>query len=176
MPDAKLPEVNAMSVFYSRYGVTERIGLAAGVGAVQARANIRLRRLRDLAEPAEIAADPSWSENLERMTPEYIAPREIDTAWAEVIFLSPPVTEIKDKINDDLNGELTLREMSAYLASLKNMHGKIAAIVSPSEALCAAAAMAGFTVVPAPEGTVEDAANTTAFAKRVCEMARKLKG
>ena len=78
--------VNALIVFYSRHGETERLALAAGVGAVQARANIRLRRLKDLADPATIASDPLWTENLERMLPDYIAPREIDADWADVIL------------------------------------------------------------------------------------------
>ena len=78
--------INALVVFYSRHGETERLALAAGVGAVQARANIRLRRLKDLADAATIASDPIWTENLQRMLPDYIAPREIDADWADVIL------------------------------------------------------------------------------------------
>ena len=78
--------INALVVFYSRHGETEHLALAAGVGAVQARANIRLRRLKDLADPATISSDPLWTENLERMLPDYIAPREIDAGWADVIL------------------------------------------------------------------------------------------
>jgi NAD(P)H dehydrogenase (quinone) len=78
--------INALVVFYSRHGETERLALAAGVGAVQARANIRLRRLKDLADPTTISSDPLWTENLERMLPDYIAPREIDADWADVIL------------------------------------------------------------------------------------------
>lgn len=78
--------VNALVVFYSRHGETERLALAAGVGAVQARANIRLRRLKDIADAATIASDPIWTENLKRMLPDYIAPREIDADWADVIL------------------------------------------------------------------------------------------
>jgi hypothetical protein len=83
-----MTEVNAMVVFYSRYGETERLALAAGVGVVQARANLRLRRLKDLADAETIARDPRWAGNLQRMTPEYIAPREIDAQWADVILLA----------------------------------------------------------------------------------------
>jgi len=88
MTTPNLPPINVMVVFYSRYGETERLALAAGVGAVQARANIRLRRLKDLAGAEIIARDPRWAENLARMTPEYIAPREIDAEWADVILLA----------------------------------------------------------------------------------------
>ena len=97
--------VNALVVFYSRHGETERLALAAGVGAVQARANIRLRRLKDLADAATIASDPVWTENLERMLPDYIAPREIDADWADLILTaSCPASPA---------------EMEAYLKSLK---------------------------------------------------------
>ena len=56
--------INALVVFYSRHGETERLALAAGVGAVQARANIRLRRLKDLADAATIAITDSRSYGL----------------------------------------------------------------------------------------------------------------
>jgi len=80
--------VNVVVVFYSRYGATEQLALAAGVGAVQAHANIRLRRLKDLADAETIARDPRWVENLERMNRDYIAPREIDADWAEVLLVA----------------------------------------------------------------------------------------
>jgi hypothetical protein len=83
-----MTEVNVVVVFYSRYGETEQLALAAGVGAVQAHANIRLRRLKDLADPDAIELDPRWAENLERMNRDYIAPREIDVDWADVVLVA----------------------------------------------------------------------------------------
>ena len=88
MPEVKIAPVNAVVVFYSRYGETEQLALAAGVGAVQAHANIRMRRLKDLADTETIARDPRWAENLERMNRDYIAPREIDVDWAEVMLVA----------------------------------------------------------------------------------------
>ena len=88
MPDHQATPVNVVVVFYSRYGETERLALAAGVGAIQAHANIRVRRLTDLADPETIARDPRWVENLERMNRDYIAPREIDVDWAEVMLVA----------------------------------------------------------------------------------------
>ena len=98
MTEVNVVPVNVVVVFYSRYGDTERLALAAGVGAVQARANIRLRRLKDLADAETIGRDPRWTENLKRMTPDYIAPREVDADWADVILVvscpdSPRETE-----------------------------------------------------------------------------------
>ena len=59
--------LNVLVVFYSRYGITEQLALAASVGAIQMRGSIRLRRLPDLAEAEAIRADAVWSGNLERM-------------------------------------------------------------------------------------------------------------
>jgi hypothetical protein len=88
MPDHQATPVNVVVVFYSRYGETERLALAAGVGAIQAHANIRVRRLKDLVDSETIARDPRWVENLERMNRDYIAPREIDVDWAEVLLVA----------------------------------------------------------------------------------------
>lgn len=115
--------INALVVFYSRHGETERLALAAGVGAVQARANIRLRRLKDLADPA---ADPVWIENLTRMLPDYIAPREIDADWADVILTaSCPASPA---------------EMEAYLKSLKPGATTVPIIDTPPDRIASARA------------------------------------
>ena len=118
--------VNALVVFYSRHGETERLALAAGVGAVQARANIRLRRLKDLADPATIANDPIWTENLERMLPDYIAPREIDADWADVILTaSCPASP---------------SEMDQYLTSLKSGVATVPILDDPDDRIASARA------------------------------------
>ena len=44
-----MQDVNIVVTFYSLHGLTEKLALAAAVGAVQGRANIRLRRLPDSA-------------------------------------------------------------------------------------------------------------------------------
>jgi len=118
--------VNALIVFYSRHGETERLALAAGVGAVQARANIRLRRLKDLADPATIASDPLWTENLERMLPDYIAPREIDADWADVILTASCPS--------------SPAEMEAYLKSLKTNAATVQIHDTPPDRIASARA------------------------------------
>lgn len=76
---------NVMVVFYSRYGATESLALVAGVGVMQGRGLLRLRRLADLLPEAEIAADAEWTANRARMAREYIAPRPIDLEWADAV-------------------------------------------------------------------------------------------
>jgi len=76
---------HVLVVFYSRCGTTEKLALAAAVGAVQARADIRLRRLTDGTEVAQCR------DEIARMRKEYVAPAEGDVLWADaIIFLLPP--------------------------------------------------------------------------------------
>ena len=123
--------LDVLVVFYSRYGITEQLALAAGVGAIQMRGSIRLRRLPDLAEAEAIRADAVWSGNLERMKKDYIAPREVDAQWAKVLILAAP----RDATT----------EMDRYLESAGDvLRGKVAAVIGT---FTDAARRAGLTVV-----------------------------
>jgi len=75
--------INVLVIFYSRSGATETLALAAAVGAVQARASIRLRRLPDPDE-----AVSSSEEALVRMRKEYVPPAESDVKWADAIIIA----------------------------------------------------------------------------------------
>ena len=165
-----MSDVNVLVVFYSRYGTAERLGLAAGVGAIQARANIRLRRVADLADPVTIDAIPDWRAQLDRMNRDYVTPRPADPLWADVIVLAAP--------------EDSPAEIEGYCATLGApgaMRGKIAMPLvgghsDPTrKAIYAAAACAGLVVAPAPleSGDPIDAARE--HGRRVTEMARALK-
>jgi len=156
--ESQPPSVNALVVFYCRYGEVERRALAAGVGAIQARANIRLRRLPDLAGPASIDADPAWRDNLERMKKDYIAPRDIDAEWADVVILAAPGDRLAE-----MEGYLTLAQAL--------LNGKLAAVLGP---FADAARRAGLIVVP------DEETDPTAYGRRAAEAARarvaKLRG
>jgi len=145
MPDSKVTPVNVVVVFYSRYGDTERLALAAGVGAIQAHANIRMRRLKDLADAETIACDPRWTENLERMNRDYIAPREIDVDWAEVILVASCPN--------------SLRETEQYVEALLATPGR----------------NEGLLIVPLADAPVDRLASARQQAHEAVENARKLK-
>jgi NAD(P)H dehydrogenase (quinone) len=165
-----MADVNVLVVFYSRYGNAEKLALAAGLGAIQANANIRLRRVADLADRKTIESDPAWSENLHRMNMDYVAPRPADPAWADVIFLVTPAE--------------SATELEVYVNSLQStgsLAGKIAAPLTTRssepalEPLYAAAARAGLIVVP-PNGADSDTLTSArAFGQRVSHIARALK-
>lgn len=144
--------MNVLVVFYSRRGETEKLALAAGVGAIQARANIRLRRLTDLADAETIRQDAAWSENLERMKKDYIAPREVDAQWANVLILAAPAD--------------CTAEMERYLETTGPiLQGKIAAVLGGFADL---AARAGLTVVP---GNAENRDSAVAYGRLAAELA-----
>jgi hypothetical protein len=82
--------VNVLVVFYSRYGTTEQLALSAGVGALQARGNIRLRRLAGHGDERATATSAGWAEHLTRMQRDYVTPRSADSAWADLILLAAP--------------------------------------------------------------------------------------
>jgi hypothetical protein len=145
MPDSKVTPVNVVVVFYSRYGTTERLALAAGVGAIQAHANIRMRRLKDLADAETIARDFRWAENLERMNRDYIPPREIDMDWAEVILVASCPN--------------SLRETEQYVEALLATPGR----------------NEGLLIVPLADAPVDRLASARQQAHEAVENARKLK-
>lgn len=163
-------DVNALVVFYSRYGTAEKLALAAGLGAIQADANIRLRRVADRADTATIAADANWKKNLDRMNRDYVVPRPADPVWADVIILATPA---------DSSSEL--EAYVASLSSLGSMSGKIAAPLaagtgdSALRPIYSASACCGLIVAPCSERSNDPIAAATAFGQRVTEMARALK-
>ena len=162
-------DVNALVVFYSRHGTAEKLALAAGLGAIQADANIRLRRVADRADATTIAADADWKKNLDRMSRDYVAPRPADPVWADVIILATPAESSS--------------EIEGYVASLSSvgpMTGKLAAPLTPGnresalKPIYSAAACCGLIVTPCDTG--EDPIDTArTFGQRVTEMARALK-
>jgi len=71
--------INVLVIFDSCSGATETLALAAAVGAVQARANIRMRRLPDNS--------PESNETLARMRREYVPPTAADALWADAVIV-----------------------------------------------------------------------------------------
>ena|SRR5436309_11200824 len=72
--------MNVLVIFSSCDGATEKLALAAAVGAVQARASIRLRRLSDQSSENH--------EELIRMRREYVPPAASDAVWADAVIIA----------------------------------------------------------------------------------------
>ncbi len=163
--------VNVLVVFYSRYGETERLALAAGLGAIQERANIRLRRLANRADAAVVAADQAWSETVARLERDYVTPRPADPVWADLIILAtPPQSD---------------GEVEAYAASLPScgpMAGKMAAPLAAGNdpaalrEVYASAACAGLVVAPSAIDGADAPTGARLHGRALVRAVRTLKG
>jgi NAD(P)H dehydrogenase (quinone) len=158
-----MQDINCLVTFASRTGATEKLALAAALGAVQARAFIRLRWLRENIDDATLDGVAGWSENRERMTREYIAPREIDFLWANVLVIALPARD-----------DVTSPELQTYLDGLKGLQaagklrGKVGTAFS-SEMVSLCSVLAGFDLIlVAPD----DAESALLLGRRVTEAAR----
>ncbi len=173
-----MQDINTLVTFSSRTGATERLALAAGVGAVQARAFIRLRWLRENADDQTVESVSGWRENRERMAKEYIAPREIDFLWADVLLIGMPA---RDGVSSP--------ELRTYLDALKVLHaagklrGKVAtAFTATGESgaalvsLCSALDGLDLILIPPGVTTTVNATETARLhGRRVTETARELR-
>jgi len=96
-------------VFYSRNNSTEMLARAVAEGAVDAGAEIRIRRAREVVGPEVMQQAPGWLENATEMNQRYEAPTEADAEWADAIVFGTPTrfgtisTELKAYI-DGLGG------------------------------------------------------------------------
>jgi NAD(P)H dehydrogenase (quinone) len=119
--ERKMSEITVLIIFYSRSGETEKLALAAAVGAVQARANIRLRRLSDAV--TEIL--PECRETFDRMRKEYVPPAEPDIVSADAIIVGVPAgfTALSVELGEFL-------DLLKRLAPAGKLEGKVAAIFS----------------------------------------------
>jgi multimeric flavodoxin WrbA len=160
--------------FYSRSGQTERLATAAAVGAVQARAGIRMRRLADENPAATLGRHPESRESLERMHKEYVPPREADVLAADALIFGLPA---------DMSPASA--ECASYFALLSKLHaegklkGKAAAVVGASPA-CDAARQAlsasGLTVVVSDASTGgNEVERAIALGRRVVDVAASLR-
>jgi len=108
-------------IFYSRSGSTEKLALAAAVGAVQGRAAIRLRRLADITET-------SGTDTLLRLRKEYIAPREVDVIAADGLVFAAAA-----------GFDTSSAEWAEFISMLRKMSaegklaGKVAAVVDTGD-------------------------------------------
>jgi len=109
----KVSPVNVLVIFYSCCGETEKLALAAAVGAVQARANIRMRRLTDSGEQIAECQD-----TLARMRREYVPPTAVDTAWADAVIIGQRGT-IAGTVNDPASATVFGRRVTSETRSLK---------------------------------------------------------
>jgi hypothetical protein len=130
--------------FSSRCGSTETIAHAAAVGAVNARALPRLRRLADDGPVA-----PECADTLRRLKKEYVPPTEADIAGASALMIVPtagmtPASGVWRPLIDLLD----------KLSSAGTLAGKVGAVINTGDSETAASfssalAARGFVLIAA---------------------------
>jgi hypothetical protein len=116
----KVSPVNVLVIFYSCCGTTEKLALAAAVGAVQARANIRMRRLTDSGEE-----NADCKETLARMRKEYVPPTQTDVVWADAVIVGMKGT-IAGVVKDAALATAFGRKVAAQTREIKDQSSHIA--------------------------------------------------
>jgi flavodoxin len=171
-----MPQTIVVVAFYSRSGTTERLATSAAVGAVQARAGIRMRRVPDVDAAAALERHPDAREDLLRMQKEYVAPREADILATNALIVGSP-SDL-----DPSSGEWSpLFALLAQLHADGKLLGKVGAAVGPrADVFAAALGQVGFTVVPPTvpdEGASEDdaVARAVALGRQVVALADTVK-
>jgi NAD(P)H dehydrogenase (quinone) len=177
-----MQDTNVLVTFCSRTGSTERLALAAALGAVQARAFIRLRWLSEIADDHTVDAVPGWRENRARMNKEYVAPREADFLWADALVIAIPAgasvssSELKTHLESlkvlHTAGKLHAKAGSAFTAGSTGTGQSDAALVS----LYSALAELDLILVPSGQTPTKDAVESARLqGRRVTEVARALR-
>jgi hypothetical protein len=126
-------------IFHCRTGATEKLALAAAVGAVQGRAIIRLRRLQDGADAEIIDSSPDHAEELQRMRKEYVPPTEADALWADGIIFGTGLKTCAEYL-----------DLLSRLRSEGKLTGKVGAVVCGE--IESEMATLGFSAPPLPSG------------------------
>jgi hypothetical protein len=174
--------VTVVVAFYSRCGSTETRALTAAVGAVNARALIRMRRVPDVSAakplgsvgggavagvPANVAADvPACAETLARMHKEYVPPTEADILGTDALVLAVP-----DGSGVSSPEWAPLVAMLAKLYAEGKLRGKVAAVVQGGSAAANASFASllhehGFAMVPPRDvGTLAASADALAHVR-----------
>jgi NAD(P)H dehydrogenase (quinone) len=161
--------------FYSRTGATERLATAAAVGAVQARAGIRMRRLAEIDLAATLVRHPDAREPVDRMLKEYVPPREADVLSADALVVALPAGMKPES-----------GECAQYFDMLSKLHiagklsGKAAAVVGTHPSRDAIASMLrsmGVPVVMTEEtsGGDDDVEQAVALGRQVVSVAESLR-
>jgi NAD(P)H dehydrogenase (quinone) len=81
--------VNAAIIYYSATGTVHALAQAAAEGAEKAGANVRLRKVAELAPPEAISANPAWDQHIQAAA-DVAEVSHDDLAWADVVLFGTP--------------------------------------------------------------------------------------
>jgi flavodoxin len=166
-----MAKTTVLVTFYSRSGATEALAHAAAVGAVQARALIRLRRVADPDPEAIVDRFAESREPLRRMQKEYVEPREADVLAVDALIVGSPA---------DIDAKAP--EWSSFVGLLTRLHGegklagKVAAAIPTGtgfESFAALLHRLDVPMVPLDDGAadIDDVSRAVALGRQVVALA-----
>lgn len=82
-------QVKVAIIYYSATGTVHALAEAAAKGAEKAGAEVRMRRVRELAPASAIEANPAWRQHLDE-TADVLEAAHDDLAWADVVLFGTP--------------------------------------------------------------------------------------
>jgi NAD(P)H dehydrogenase (quinone) len=126
-----MQHVNAAIIYYSSTGTVHALAQAAAEGAEKAGAQVRLRKVAELAPPEAINARPDWARHIQD-TAEVAEASLDDLDWADVVLFGTPTrfgnpaSQLRAFIDTTgalwLAGKLAGKVYSAFTAS-NTTHG-----------------------------------------------------
>jgi NAD(P)H dehydrogenase (quinone) len=124
-------DINVAVIYYSQTGTVHALAEAATEGAVKSGAEVRLRRVKELAPDAAISSKPEWRKHLEEVADVPMATLD-DLVWADAVLLGTPTrygttaSQLQQFIDTTgpiwEQGHLSDKVYSAFTASL-TAHG-----------------------------------------------------
>jgi NAD(P)H dehydrogenase (quinone) len=84
-----MKSVNVAIIYYSATGTVHALARAAAEGAEKAGAEVRLRKVAELAAPATVDASPAWKQHVKDSADVDQANLD-DLAWADVVLFGTP--------------------------------------------------------------------------------------
>ncbi|MDI3327892.1 MAG: NAD(P)H:quinone oxidoreductase [Alicyclobacillaceae bacterium] len=200
-----MSNVKVAVIYYSSTGTNYRLAQAAEEGAKEAGAEVRLRRVQELAPQAAIESNPAWKAHLEATKDVPVATLD-DLEWADAYIFSTPTRfgNVSSQMKQFLDtagplwaqGKLA-NKVATAMSSASNFHGGQEAtvlslyttlyhwgtiVVTPGYTdpviFTAGGNPYGTTATVNDQLSLDDKTLAAAKyqAKRVVEIARKLKG
>jgi NAD(P)H dehydrogenase (quinone) len=132
--------LHILVAYYSATGSVHRLAMAVGAGAESAGAEVRLRRVAELAPPEAIASNPAWVQHRQDTTDAVAEVSLDDLEWADgYAFGTPtrygtPAAQLKQFLDSASRlwheGKLADKPVTTFVSSAEQHGGQEATILS----------------------------------------------
>lgn len=126
-------DVNVAVIYYSQTGTVHALAEAAAEGAAKRGAQVRLRRVRELAPDVVVSSKPEWRQHLDDVADVPLASLD-DLVWADAVLVGTPTrygntaSQLQQFIDTTgpiwQQGQLSDKVYGAFTASLTEHGGQ----------------------------------------------------